>query len=1003
VLLDGGTLRCTATLTVASVRGLSVSSNNGLIEVPNAGNTLAFAGVIAGTGRLTKEGAGSLALGGANTMTGLIQVNAGTVSAQSAGALGGTGAGTQVANGAALELAGSFACAEPLALSGSGIASAGVLVSASGTQTLSGTISLVLSGTPVTASVASGGTLTISGVVSGSGGLTKIGLGTLALGATNTFSGQVACNAGTLAVGSDDRLGSGGNEVLLNGGALRASASFASATRIIRVSNNGGTIDSQAFSLTLPGLDTGPAQPLTLDGAGGTLVFNIPGGSTRNISGALLAGSGVVGLSLIGAGDLVVGNASNTWNGPTTVSAGRLVVTGAMPGAVTIASGATLTGNGSTGNLSIAGGGIVSPGGTNAGLLSAATLVLSEGAVLDFDLGTANDQIAVAGTVSIDAPVTTKRVLDIRGFPSNTVFDTNTADYTLITSGTSALSYAATAVAFGTVPTSAGSGIYSITADSSALILQRNRAPSVTTGVADASGTGSTSTSTTPPSYNIGPPASVANFSDDVEGSDVIRLVQASDPEGAGPASLTFNLKLDPSQGVIEKSIASVWTLVSTGSAVANWTQADIDGGLVRYRSTGSIGGNDAILYDVQDAFGATSPLYLMRFTIQGNGPPVLGTLPSTAIWQEQAAKPGPWGALAPAATVNDADTDPLDGGLLQITLINGETGDELGYNETGIAVAPDGLVSVNGIAIGTLVATPSSLTVTLNSNATLPRVQALLQAASFRTANPAPLATGRSISISTKDGTVGGGTSIAAFPLTIDLYNDAPRIADTTIATVPGLIRSGTLTATDPEGLTVGTGITLTVVQSPIYGSLTFTPATGNYTYTTNFLPGSLGSAGLQDTFTIRATDADFDDALRRTIGTVNDSRDEARSSDTVVRVNIGTDGQGLAFLNVPRMTVDSVSSGAFTYTPQLRLPSGAGSVLFELIDPPIGVTLGSGPGEINFNATTGAINWPAVPNPAGSLPQYWRFGVLATDPGTGTATLLPVMLRVGPGGTNG
>jgi fibronectin-binding autotransporter adhesin len=1003
IMLDGGTLRCMAAMTISSVRGLSVSSNNGTVEIPTATDSVGFAGVVSGTGRLTKDGAGILALGGTNTNTGPIQVNAGTLSAQSAGALGTTAGVTQVANGAELELAGSFSSAEPLSLSGSGIASAGVLVSASGSQTLSGSIALVLSGTPVTCSVAGGGTLTMSGVVSGSGGLTKIGAGVLALGNTNTFSGQVTCSAGALAVDGDDRLGSGGNEVLLSGGALRATASFTTATRIVRISASGGTIDTQAFTLTLPGVDTGPAQALTLQGTGGTLVFDIPGGSTRNLSGAILAGSGVPALSLTGAGDLVVGSAANTWNGVTTVSAGRLQVTGALPGAVAVATGSTLAGNGSVGDLSVADGGILSPAGNNAGLFSAATLVLAPGAVLDFDLGTANDQIAVAGVVMIAAPVTTKRVLNIRGFPSNTVFDSNTADYTLITSGTGTLTYAATAVDFGTVPTSASSGIYSITADSSALILQRNRAPSVATGVADDSGTGSVSTSTTPPSYNIGPPTSVAYFSDDVAGTDVIPLVHASDPEGAGAASLTFTLKLDPSQGAIEKDIAGTWTTVSTGTAVATWTQADIDAGWVRYRSTGSVGGNDAILYDVQDAFGATSPLYLMRFTIQGNGPPVLGSLPATAVWQEEAVKPGAWGVLAPSATINDADTDPLDGGLLQISLINDESGDELGFNGSGVAVAGDGTVSVNGISVGHLDASSNSLVVTLNSSATLPRVQLLLQSASFRTSNTAPLAAGRSISISTKDGTLGGGTTIAAFPLEIDLYNDPPAIVATTIATVPGLVRSGSLTATDPEGLTLGSGITLSVVQSPIYGTLNFTPATGNYIYTTNFLPGSLSNTALEDTFTIRAIDVDFDDASRRTIGAVNDSRDAARYSDTVVHVNIGTDGQGLAFLNVPRMTVDSTTAGSFTYTPQLHLPSGAGSVVFELVDPPIGVTLGSGTGEINFNATTGAINWPAVPDPAGALPQYWRFGVLATDPGTGTATLLPIMLRVGPGGTNG
>ena len=88
-------------------------TNTGTIAGATYGLTLGGSGIgsvssIIGTasGTLTKNGAGSWTLSGAgpNTYTGLTTVNSGTLIAAKDGALGGTGSGTTVANGAVLHV-----------------------------------------------------------------------------------------------------------------------------------------------------------------------------------------------------------------------------------------------------------------------------------------------------------------------------------------------------------------------------------------------------------------------------------------------------------------------------------------------------------------------------------------------------------------------------------------------------------------------------------------------------------------------------------------------------------------------------------------------------------------------------------------------------------------------------------------------------------------------------------------------------------------------------------
>ena len=68
----------------------------------------------------------------------------------------------------------------------------------------------------------SGNTATLGGTISGVGGLTKSGAGTLTLTGTNTYQGNTTITAGTLAVSTDANLGAAtGILTLRTGGALQ--------------------------------------------------------------------------------------------------------------------------------------------------------------------------------------------------------------------------------------------------------------------------------------------------------------------------------------------------------------------------------------------------------------------------------------------------------------------------------------------------------------------------------------------------------------------------------------------------------------------------------------------------------------------------------------------------------------------------------------------------------------------------------------------------------------
>jgi len=277
----------TGLLTISGTAG-----NPGLVttaELDIVGNTsgITISSVISGTGSVVSGGVGTtvassatsatglLTLSGANTYSGGTVINSGALRASTSTALG-TGDVT-VTNGAQLQLNGGVTIANTININGSnalfsvtsggtpnltGIVNlqgnAGINLatnSGNAAMTLSGTVNL--NGFTLTANTVNiSPAIIISGVISGSGGITKAGAGVLLLNGTgtNTYTGATAVNTGTLIAKSASSLGTGaGGVTVASGTALIYNASTDAQLAIagtLGITGTGTTIGGSIGSTT---------------------------------------------------------------------------------------------------------------------------------------------------------------------------------------------------------------------------------------------------------------------------------------------------------------------------------------------------------------------------------------------------------------------------------------------------------------------------------------------------------------------------------------------------------------------------------------------------------------------------------------------------------------------------------------------------------------------------------------------------------------------------------
>lgn len=307
-----------------------VLGNNITINTQLAGSQITMNPLISGAFRITKTGAGTLRLQtSANTFTGGISVLGGTLS---------IGADSR------------FGAVPGAATAGHLLLNSGTLLTTS-TYEINANRGIALgpsTGTGTgTFEVNSGLTLTYDGIVAdnpgGSGRLLKTGDGSLRLNGSNTYTGGVSIQAGTLSIGSDARLGavpgsSTPGHLLISGGTL-------STTFPMTINSNRG--------IAL-GPDAGAgAGTLRVANAGETLTY--AGDITNNGSGTgqlIKTGDGILrltGSSTYSGGTQVLGGTLSFLQG-TSMGAAPASPT---PGYITV-SGGTIEFDNGTGNLTLA-------------------------------------------------------------------------------------------------------------------------------------------------------------------------------------------------------------------------------------------------------------------------------------------------------------------------------------------------------------------------------------------------------------------------------------------------------------------------------------------------------------------------------------------------------------------------------------------------------------------------------------------------------------------------
>lgn len=379
IVFNGGTLRYSGA-TAGTDRNFTIANGKtGVIEVSTAATNLTLNGAADfSTGGLTKIGAGTLTLKGANAYQGSTTTSAGTL-VLDGGSISNTAdfiLGNTTGTAATFNLV-----SGSISLSGANLISAGAASTPTTTvfnynqtggsldfTTPNGFVGISNNGSTTNLNISAGTftTTNASGMnlgVRGDANLNVSGSAVVTLNAL-TFShpsgvasnSTVNLNGGTLAIGAGRITRALGAATFnFNGGTLQptaSSATFLNGMSVANVRNGGALINTNGFDITI-------AQALTHSAIGGD--NPIDGGLVKS-----------------GAGTLTLAGLNN-YNGVTSVTNGKLLLTGALSAAgfVSVGSGATFGGSGSAGNTAVASTGVIEPGVGGAGSLTLAGLAFT--------------------------------------------------------------------------------------------------------------------------------------------------------------------------------------------------------------------------------------------------------------------------------------------------------------------------------------------------------------------------------------------------------------------------------------------------------------------------------------------------------------------------------------------------------------------------------------------------------------------------------------------------
>lgn len=407
----------------------TVAGGTPTLTVGSSGSSSVFNGVIqntAGSLALTKNGSGTLTLGGNNTYSGATTVSGGTLKLANASALGSIAGGTTVATNSTLDLNGQAIGNEVLTLqSGATLQnSSGSAASWTGNINAAGGATYAITGT---------GDIVVNTFARTSGtgqfDVTNYNIGTIDLaGAVDNGFLNMHVAAGTVILDKTGAVGQRATSALFVEG---GTAKLGGTTGDQIYDGNALTVDSGAFDMN--GLNETIGN---LNGIGGTISNSVAatvgtltvGGlnaTAGDFFGVIQNGAGVVALTKTGTGTETL-EAANTYTGNTVINGGTLylgnagsisdsatinVASGATldvtlrsDQTLTLNSGQTLTGAGNvSGSVASMPGSTINPGGVNA----IGTLTVSANATLNgkllLELNRTNtplncDQLTIGGT-----------------------------------------------------------------------------------------------------------------------------------------------------------------------------------------------------------------------------------------------------------------------------------------------------------------------------------------------------------------------------------------------------------------------------------------------------------------------------------------------------------------------------------------------------------------------------------------------------------------------------
>ncbi|MCW5912187.1 MAG: autotransporter-associated beta strand repeat-containing protein [Cyclobacteriaceae bacterium] len=343
--MTGTSITGTGTITLAGDITTNLSGTIALISAPialgavnrvfniadgAANPDLTISSVIGGTGSITKNGSGTLTLSGSNTFTGGLTLNTGTVNANNTNCFG-SSSGTLTINGGALSNT-----------TGGAITLTNYPQTWNGDFTYFGIQNLDMGSGLITLTdhrivSVNSSTLGLSGVLSGSYGLTKDGAGVLILGGNNTFTGGLGINAGRVTLSNPNALNSGSPNAItygpgstgtlrLNGLSVTISGLNSNGTVGTPVVENAGAV-SATLTITTSGLNDYAG---TIQDSGSALSIVKNGSGSLSLSGS----NSYTGGTILSAGTLNINSATAIGTGTFTISGG--ILDNSSAGAITL-------------------------------------------------------------------------------------------------------------------------------------------------------------------------------------------------------------------------------------------------------------------------------------------------------------------------------------------------------------------------------------------------------------------------------------------------------------------------------------------------------------------------------------------------------------------------------------------------------------------------------------------------------------------------------------------